>query len=321
MNSLIKFHRGNTRTKEVYGWYKENEWIEVFDFKKYEINHLSQIRNKKTKHILKPSKRQEVRLVCSDGKTYSKLIYHLALLSFFPQISRNERTVDHLDENHRNNSLDNLVWESREENTRKSHIFKPRRDRTMRFKSVEQWSSDGLTKINTFESITQAAKKCNINGGEISSCANKTKSKTAGGYVWKFIEQQNELLEGEEWKTTEQLQKMLQKQLKPENACKVKVSNKGRIFTAKGIITKGAKESQNGYYRKYAGWFVHQLVWITWTENPLPTKTDKFQIHHNDSIEKDEEGCVSNAIEHLSLGTPRENALSWHCRKRTFSQI
>jgi hypothetical protein len=51
---------------------------------------------------------------------------------------------------------------------------------------VGQFSLDGLTLINTYESIAEAAKAVGVSAPSISNvCSGK--GKTAKGYVWKYI--------------------------------------------------------------------------------------------------------------------------------------
>ncbi|WBC28431.1 intron encoded nuclease [Rhodobacteraceae phage LS06-2018-MD05] len=52
-------------------------------------------------------------------------------------------------------------------------------------KRIGQYNKDGSF-IQSFESAREAERKTFIGYGNISSCANN-KRKTAGGYIWKFI--------------------------------------------------------------------------------------------------------------------------------------
>ena len=53
-------------------------------------------------------------------------------------------------------------------------------------------------------------------------------------------------------------------------------------------------------YRFYRKFRVHKLVWAVWgNRNP---SQNEF-ILHDDSKSRDQDGCVSNAIENLRLGT------------------
>jgi len=192
---------------------------------------------------------------------------------------------------------------------------------------VEQWTLDTpSTKINTFSSSIEAERQTGIRNQRISGCT-RGEEKTAGGFRWKYKELESQKdLKGEEWKSNFNLVMALCEKnpnKKVKNFKKVRVSNLGRIQTTKGIITRGTKEGQNGYYRIYARWRVHQLVWMMFGTGKVPKKGDKLMILHNDEIEQDEEGCVSNAISNLRLDTQSENQKSYNrakAKKRMISE-
>jgi len=110
----------------------------------------------------------------------------------------------------------------------------------------------------------------------------------------------------EEWKSSERLISMLtiKGKISHKAAEKIKVSNLGRVLTCQGIKTRGNTMTRCRKYRRACHFKVHQLVWAVWGDrDPNP---DEF-ILHDDSQPLDEEGCVSNAIQHLRLGTQSEN--------------
>jgi len=311
----------------AYGEWCEG-WKDIAGFgDKYEINHECKVRNKTTGRILKLTKDNTVHLC--GAKSTNKYIYHLVLESFFPHIPRNGRTCDHFDENYKNNEINNLWWLTRSQQSVKSQKLRPRKSGPARSKPVEQWTlGNPSIKIKTFESIIQASQQTGIHYGGIGECANKYRW-SAGGFYWKYQELESQKdLEGEQWKTNKEVILLLQekkrnKKLKIDNLNKVLVSNLGRIQTSKGIKTKGAREGRHSCYRTYGAVKVHQLVWAVWGDGrPVPKQGDDLVIMHNDEVEKDSEGCVSNAICHLKLGTHSENSKS-HSRakakKRTFS--
>jgi len=308
----------------------ESGWKDIKGFEeKYEINHLSQVRTKKKLLILKPNKDHRIQLYDGKGGKMHRTIYQLVLESFFPHIPRNNRTVDHIDENHFNHHIDNLWWLTLSEQTKKSLKLKPRKTGPQRSKPVEQWSLDNPSvKINVFSSAREAGIQTGIGRGNISHCA-LGHCHRAGGFRWKYQEVESQKdLEGEQWKTNDALKSaILQRNptWKEKNIAKIRVSNKGRILTAQGIKTKGYIQTSHNSYRGYCGWQVHQLVWMVWGDGrPVPKAGDDLMILHDDNKEKDEEGCVSNAIEHLRLGTQSENLKSYHrakAKKRTLSEI
>lgn len=310
----MPFHSGyDTQSKQFYGYWTEG-FLEVPGFEGlYEVNHLSEVRNMKTKKLLR-----NIRTVTlyKNKRGYAQARFHLALLAFFPLIPRNNRGCDHNDENHDNHHISNLRWATASENSRKSQLLRPRFRKTI--KPVEQWSEDGKTKIAEFASVNDAIKATGITG--ITGCA-RGRHKTAKGFQWRFkiLEDQKDL-PGEEWKTNATLIEMT-------GNPKLRVSNLGRILTTIGVKTKGAicpRPNVCGH-RQFARYRVHQLVWAVWGDGrPVPKNGDPLVICHNDSIPRDEEGCVSNAIVHLRLDTRSANTKEYHAakraKKRTFSE-
>lgn len=312
-----------------YGEWKE-EWKDIVGYENtYAVNHEASVKNKKTGQILKLSTNNTVGLYDEKGKCRSKFVYHIVLESFFPHIPRNNRTCDHFDENHLNHYINNLWWLTPREQNVKSNKLKPRKGGVMRSKPVEQWSNENPSiKIKSFISVMEAERQTGIHNGSIAKCANG-KRLTASGFRWKFQQKESQKdIEGEEWKSNEVLVaalKLRNPKMKPKSIVKVRVSNFGRILTAQGLKTIGKKEGQNKCYRCYANWRVHQLIWMVFGDGrSVPKKFEDLVIMHNDEKEKDEEGCVSNAISNLKLGTKSENQLSVNrtkAKKRMFSDI
>ena len=93
--------------------------------------------------------------------------------------------VNHIDENKKNNHVENLEWVTKSENN--MHGTKRERHAAQIKRSVLQYSTDGQL-INEWESPTDA--EMSISGkatGAISHCA-KGKTKTAYGYIWRYKE-------------------------------------------------------------------------------------------------------------------------------------
>ena len=300
-----------------YGLYEEG-WKTIPDFPDYEVNHFSQVRNIKTKKILKPAE-QRVRL-----NKVMKLIYHLSLVTFFPHIIPLE-TVDHIIEQDRNNNhINNLQWMMRTDNSKKSTILQIRNSGPASSKSIQQWTLNNVW-VADFESVLDAATCTLIGCGNISNCARNTKP-SAGGYKWTFKYQSTyDDLTNEKWATSDQLKSMLKKikqnrPLSDKTISIIRVSNMGRVLTGKGIKTKGSKELAHPKYRRYADTQIHRLVWAVWGDRSpglinapgTPDHGKQEYILHDDSQPLDEDGCVSNAIDHLRLGSNRENMLECH---------
>jgi hypothetical protein len=303
----------------LYGAYTPGWKTLAAPFDTYEINEYGKVRNRKTQHIMK--ERRHTVLFRAHGKKYEKAVYRLVLLTFFPEVLSNE-TVDHIDENSENHFVENLQWLTRAANTAKSNQLRPRQGTGARAKVIDQWNKAGDTFIQRYES-TEAAIRANptFQASNIRACANGRK-KSASGFTWKFAKlKSQDDLPGEEWTTNEKVKGYLKRlQISDEAIDKYRISNKGRIINALGIKTKGTICTAHPSYRVCKQVLVHTLVWAAWG-NCLPQEGEV--ICHDDTVAKDEDGCCSNAIEHLRVGTQESNmqesvqvgSLSKYCRE------
>lgn len=311
-----------------YGEVKK-EWVNVPDSRGcYEVGFSGEIRNKKRGTLLKPMNTGRVAIRADNGKKRKRRIYHIILESYFPHIPQNGRTADHIDENHQNNYITNLWWLTRPQNSTKSNQLRPRNHGGAQSKPILQWSKDKTELIAEFPSLLKASQETKVRHGDISNCA-RGKCLSAGGYFWEFKEVESQKdLEGEIWATNDVLRRMLRERnekMTDDAISKVRISNLGRILTARGIKHWGKKVNDFGGtgHRHYGDWLVHQLVWAVWGDgSPVPKKGSKLVICHNDDIPKDKEGCVLNAIQYLRVDTEIENQREYQrakAKKRTFT--
>jgi len=317
----------------VYGEYKSG-WKVIPNFPNYQVNEFSEVRNIETKKILKYDPNFQVRLV--EGKEkYNRFIYHLCLLTFFPHVERNGRTVDHIAELDRsNNHIENLQWLTMKEQLKKSNQLQPRKNGAKMSKAIEQWSLDGKTKMAEFVSCKAAEKdfksrNISIASANISACASG-KRKMCTGFVWKYKNNTiQENVEGEEFKSSEKLKKILRsikiqgKPLTKLSISKIKVSNKGRILTSKGIKTKGNIQTAQKKLRIFNNVLVSNLIWAVFgsREPRIANDGEKEFVCHDLSQPLDNEGCFSNAIEHLRLDTRKNMATEEHKFRKSKSVL
>ena len=290
----------STKQHPIYGLY-EPGWVGIPGFSKYEVNDMSEVRNKKTKDVLKATKSKQVGLFDENSKRHYFQVYHLSLLAFFPNVMRLE-TADHIDENNQNHDLSNLQWLHRagnSGNSSKSVNLRPRANGPKCSKPVLMYNLDG-TFVKEYKSVKEAAREENLHHSSISSCCHEKRNTCGGKYIFKFKETYASL-PGEIWKPI--------KNQKKERGV-AHVSNLGRIKTKTGIISKGTFDLSRSKYRTYDGAHVHRIVWDAFgnkSRYDLSENGKPLRVLHNDSIPVDEDGCVSNAIEHLRLDTHREN--------------
>lgn len=88
-------------------------WVKIARNNNYSINELGEIRNDKTNHIKSPFKNKRNNYWTVDlyrnNKSEKVPIHRLLAEAFIPN-PQNKPTVDHIDGNRENNSLDNLRW-------------------------------------------------------------------------------------------------------------------------------------------------------------------------------------------------------------------
>jgi hypothetical protein len=279
----------------VYGAY-ENGWKQVPGFENYEVNEHSHVRNKNRQKVLKHDCDQSVDLR-KDKQRFQKRVYHVCLLAFFPSVQPLE-TVDHIDENHKNNFIENLQWMGRGANASKSCKLKPRITWSSRSKAVQQFTLEGKF-VRDYVSVQDTVRTAKLHATVLLDCLNNRRTDYRG-FCWKFKDQPD--LPGEQWTTSENLIKYLQEYGFSDSASQaVQISNLGRVLTSRGIKTKG---TIFGQYRRYNSMLVHILVWLAWG-NKVPNGGEF--VLHDDSQPCDEDGCVSNSFVHLHLGSQKDN--------------
>lgn len=162
------------------------EWREVKEYSHYEVNQFGEIRHKVRKHILKPRSNKGGYLYVNfkiDGKNTNFAVHRIVANAFIPN-PNGYTEINHKDYDRTNNCVDNLEWITSSQN--KQHAYLKEVNKSSRGKAVEQYSKDG-NYIQTFESITEAAKVINCCVAAISNCC-LGRTKTSQGFRWKFVE-------------------------------------------------------------------------------------------------------------------------------------
>lgn len=159
-------------------------WKDIKDYEGlYQVSNYGRVKslggksNHKKSIVLKQNKDKNgyffVILKHNGTSKYYK-VHRLVAEAFIPN-PNNKPQVNHLDENKQNNNVYNLEWASCKENIRYSQS-----------KKVNQYSKDGQF-IKTWDCITEAAEKLNIQITNITACCRGYgKHKTTGGYIWKY---------------------------------------------------------------------------------------------------------------------------------------
>ena len=169
-------------------------WFNIPEYENYQASTNGRIRNSRGK-ILKPSKNNKgYYLVVLNGK--SLLVHRLVAKTFIPN-PNDYKVVNHINGIKTDNRFKNLEYTTQQDNCKKAwekglcenvreKAYTTKRKITIKTsRKVAQMHING-TIINVFNSIREAERKTGISNGNISRCCRK-EFRTAGGYAWKYI--------------------------------------------------------------------------------------------------------------------------------------
>jgi len=94
------------------------QWRLIDGYDNYEVSSHGRVRNNETNMILKPglnSRGYYVVCLCKDSLQRTQKVHKLVASAFIDN-PENKRNVDHIDNNGKNNMLDNLRWATDQEN-------------------------------------------------------------------------------------------------------------------------------------------------------------------------------------------------------------
>ena len=118
--------------------------------------------------------------LCKQGKRKVIPVHRLVAFAFIPNPSSKPQ-VNHIDENKKNNNIDNLEWVTNKEN----HDYGTARQRNVVNTSIPVVMIDAGKEI-VFKSMSDAERAGHASVGGISACC-RGKQKTAGGYQWRYL--------------------------------------------------------------------------------------------------------------------------------------
>ena len=122
----------------------------------------------------------------SKHKTF--YIHRLVALIFIPN-QENKKEVNHIDGNKQNNIYSNLEWANSSEN--KKHAYKlglknsKKGYENSKSRKIKQLNKENNI-LNIFMCMREASRTTNISYSSIWACCNN-KRKSAGGYVWRYL--------------------------------------------------------------------------------------------------------------------------------------
>ena len=168
-------------------------WKPIKDYEGlYEVSDLGNVRNANTKRILKGGLKGHgylgVSLYDADGNERQIYIHRLVAQAFCDN-PNNKKTVNHINENKKDNRAMNLEWMSIQENlaygTRMQKVIK-KKINGYGSKKVSKYTLDEQF-IKTYPSIAQAARENNCAGSNIRNAISGKYAQCAG-YVWRYAD-------------------------------------------------------------------------------------------------------------------------------------
>lgn len=156
----------------------------------------NQVKEWDSNKILKPGKKNNGYMYCQlskDNKTSPKMVHRLVAEAFIENPD-NKKTVNHIDGNKANNTVENLEWNTYSENNLHrlySLIGYNKGDRrNQRGKPVLQYDLQGNF-IKEYPSYREAQRETGITTIDVVCRGARQKRKkqiTAGGFIWKYKE-------------------------------------------------------------------------------------------------------------------------------------
>ena len=189
-NIVVNHIDGNTRNNDL----NNLEWIEFIEEWKdipgvegiYQISNMCRVKSIRNNIIMKNSKLQTgyQTITIRFNNTYKTYILHRLMMKLWNSVENmDELNVNHIDEDHSNNSLKNLEWITCKDNQN----FGTRSQR------IGEKISTPIRCVETgeiFRSQYDACVKYNLDAGSINRVVKGTQH-TTGGYHWEYVNDEN----------------------------------------------------------------------------------------------------------------------------------
>jgi hypothetical protein len=275
-------------------------WKKIEGYENYEVSTFGNVRNIITNNLLTLSKKgnyYSIGLTNKNKIRKSFRVHRLLCITFIPNPD-NKTEVNHKDKNGLNNNINNLEWNSHQENCiHRSYGIKNCNNRNIKIHKLNLKTNEI---IDTYDSMEDAAKwlvnnklSKNFNSAKSTICVSVKNNRTSYGFNWKRVEQM--ILDNEEWR-----------EIIFDNIYSgYFISSLGRIKNKKNIIMENYKIHHSGYiytrinYNKYA---IHRLVAMMF----IPNLENKPFVNHIDGNK------INNKADNLNWVTCYENNIHNH---------
>lgn len=257
-------------------------------FEDYRISKTGRIWSKKTEKFLKLRVTNGYVCMQNNNKYYS--LNRLMAQTFVPN-PEDKPYVNHIDENKLNNNVENLEWVTQKENTeRHSKVISHSRKVHCIDKTTNKI-------IKSYDMITDAAKDINLSRRAIQLVLTG-QNKTAGGYLWKYEDDNN-------YKDEDEVNLWYGKKIYDYDS--YYVFNDGKVYNSyTKKYLKPVKNAAGRLYvtlckdRKKSNHYIQRVV----ADHYLPDKpSDKSIVVHVNSDKED------NRVENLKWGDSEQSTV------------
>jgi len=178
---------------------KDEMWVTVDEFPKYEISNFGRVKNHKNRILKIGTHRDGYKQIVlrKNKKSYTRKIHRLVAIAFIPN-PENKPVVNHIDEDKTNNQAENLEWMTIKENNlygnHMNNIFKSQGYKNRKFPPSSQKKKITAiylknNKTINFNSVKEASVSLEISASAISNVLTKRNEKVKG---YAFIYNEND---------------------------------------------------------------------------------------------------------------------------------
>ncbi len=165
-------------------------WKTVSEFDGYEVSDLGEVRNKKTRHVLKPWVGTGGYLYIAfsvNGTGHTKRLHRIVAEEFCKRTD-NKNQINHKDGNKRNNTANNLEWCSQSENM--VHAYQTGLQKCVGNHPVHKVVC--VTDGRVFRTIREASEFYGINRNKIRACCDRKSTRSNDGLLFRFYNERRD---------------------------------------------------------------------------------------------------------------------------------